>query len=237
MNCRDFQERILEFRDGEVGDETASAMRTHLEHCAACSADWRGLETEIKAYRDYADTVERDLDVSAAMWPRIKQRIASSTGLAGSHGPARSAWRVFFRQAAFAAALVAVSVAATLFAVRHYDFGGTKPAGMDQGSSFVQTSTRSGNSEKSLEGAMRAIRRAEHEYIDAIGVLTEIVEKRKQSMDPQLALQLERNLKAIDESIEATRKAYYAHPTDPYLALYMLTSYSKKVDLLQEVAS
>jgi hypothetical protein len=50
-------------------------------------------------------------------------------------------------------------------------------------------------------------------------------------------VELERNLKAIDENIEATRRAFREHPSDPEYALYMLAAYARKVDLLQEVAS
>jgi hypothetical protein len=91
--------------------------------------------------------------------------------------------------------------------------------------------------DKGLEAAVRAIQRAEQEYLQAIQVLSAIVDQRKSTLQAGLVQEMERNLKSIDESIAATRQAYYSHPSDPYLAQYMLAAYSKKVELLQELAS
>ena len=249
MKCEECRELLLEYRDGELDEELAASMQLHLGSCNGCAGELRSLETEGKLYSRYRQALEQDLDVDRAMWDAIRGKISSAAGVQG--GSTRSLkdspsghWRLgsalrhkFVRQAAMAAALVLISVSATLFAVRYFDRLKRHP--VDAGSvSLPSTDTeRSVGDEKSLEGAMRAIRNAEHDYIDAIRVLSEIVDKRKPTLDPRLALELERNLKAIDESIEATRKAYYARPSDPYLAQYMLTSYSRKVELLQEIAS
>jgi len=90
---------------------------------------------------------------------------------------------------------------------------------------------------KDLQSALLSIQRAEQEYIAAIQILGGIVDKRKATLDPSLAAELERNLKEIDERIASTRQAYHAHPADPELAYYMLTAYRKKVELLEELAS
>jgi hypothetical protein len=83
--------------------------------------------------------------------------------------------------------------------------------------------------QRSLQNALLAIQRAEREYVEAIRVLSGIVEVHKTSLDPKLAAELERNLKAIDEAIASTQKAYHEHPTDPELAQYMLAAYQKGV--------
>ena len=90
---------------------------------------------------------------------------------------------------------------------------------------------------RSLEAAVRALQRAERDYIDAIQVLSDIVEKRKPTLEARLLKELEQNIRAADASIEATRRAYYSHPSDPYLAQRMLTAYRQKVELLQELVS
>jgi hypothetical protein len=243
---------MVEYRDGELEEELAASMQLHLGSCHECAAELKALESERELYNKYRQALERGLEVDRGMWARIHGRISPSAarteaarrliasespnpGLSGSVLGHR-----FLRQAAMAAALVCISVAATLFAVRYFDQLKTHPGDLSPGSrpSIVAHDTnRSPGDGKSLEGAMRAIRKAEQDYIDAIGMLSDIADKRKPTLDPRLVLELERNLKAIDESIEAARKAYYSHPSDPYLAQYMLTSYSRKVELLQEITS
>jgi hypothetical protein len=128
------------------------------------------------------------------------------------------------RQALFAAALIVISVSATLLVVRF------------NGAGRQETVVRN-ESPKGLEAALLSIQRAEREYIDAIRVLSDILEKQKKSMDPRVVAEVEINLKIIDESIAATRQAYHEHPTDPELAHYMLSAYSKKVEILQELTT
>jgi hypothetical protein len=90
---------------------------------------------------------------------------------------------------------------------------------------------------KSLDAALRSIQRAEQEYLDAIRVLSAIVEKEKATINPGALAEFQRNLKMIDEHIAAARSAYYAYPSDPELAFYMLAAYSRKVEMLQDLAS
>jgi hypothetical protein len=81
------------------------------------------------------------------------------------------------------------------------------------------------------------VQRAEQEYLRAIQQLSAVVEKQKSTLDPRVIADLQRNLKLIDEHIAATRNAYYAHPQDPELGLFMLAAYSRKVQLLQDLTS
>jgi hypothetical protein len=138
--------------------------------------------------------------------------------------------RPWIRQAVAAAVLVGLSIAGTLFYV-----GRDRVVDRTANGSRISTLAETGS--KSLEDALRSIRNAEEEYIRAIQALNAIVERQKSSLDPQVLHELQVNLKVIDENIAATRLAYYAHPTDADLALFMLAAYSRKVELLQNLTS
>ncbi len=92
-------------------------------------------------------------------------------------------------------------------------------------------------SEQRLQIVRMKIRSAEGDYLDAIRILTSAAHKRKPKLDPQLVATLGRNLKMIDQTIAATRRAYATNPEDPDLAQYMLTAYARKVQVLEELAS
>lgn len=261
MKCRDFQDLIEDYHDGRLDAELAASVQLHLGNCPQCAETLVVMQNEEKLYQGYRETLERDLEIKPEMWSHVRARIESA-GIAQpharslpAHGIHLSRWLSFLggphwaRQLAFAALLVMVSVAGTLLVVRHRgdvtSNAQLQPVPLPEPISIpaperlavVPAGADEISSEKSLEAAVRAIQRAERDYLEAIQVLSDIVDRRKPSLDPRLVRELDVNLKAINANIEATRKAYYAHPSDPYLAQYMLTAYGKKVELLQDLAS
>jgi hypothetical protein len=89
----------------------------------------------------------------------------------------------------------------------------------------------------SVQFAVWSIRRAEEEYIEAIEVLTVALSERKDSIDPRLVASFEREVKAVDRNIAASRKAYRARPRDFDLGQHMLTAYARKLEMLQTLGS
>ena len=248
MKCEEALRRMEEYHDGELDSRTAAALESHLKECLSCARAREELNAESGIYEAYRQNLERELDVPPGMWPRVHAQAA----LARNQLSARFLRPLSFllprsplaRQAVFAALLVIVSIVGTLTAVKLFEtdqeVARSRPHAVSprQGSAgMVERRLGSPAENHSLESAMRSIRRAEQDYLEAIRLLSGIVDKRKPTLDPRLVAELERNLKAIDESITATRQAYLAHPSDPELALYMLAAYSKKVELLQELAT
>ncbi len=261
MNCSDFQDLIEDYHDGTLDEEIAASVQLHLGNCPQCAETLVMMQNEEKLYQSYRETLERELVVKPEMWSHVRARIETEGVLPPeartlpSRGVQLARWLSFLggphwaRQLAFAALLVVFSVAGTLLVVRNRA-DVTSSVRIQQvpapapGSTPTQahpaelrTAADDLTREGSLEAAVRAIQRAERDYLEAIHLLTDVVDRRKPSLDPKLVRELNSNLKAIDANIEATRKAYYAHPSDPYLAQYMLTAYGKKVELLQELAS
>jgi hypothetical protein len=239
MRCSDVLEVLEDYHYGELGEPAAARVRAHLSSCSPCSAELDALESEDRIYQDYSEGLDRELRLKPEMWQHIRLAIEPRPARR-RHWLSLPVWNYIpgsplMRQLVFAAALIVVSVGATLLAVR-FNGGEGKP-GMETASTSAGQVGSEPTGTKGLESALLSIQRAEREYIDAIRVLSEIVEKQKKSMDPRVVAEVEMNLRIIDESIAATRKAYHDHPSDPELAHYMLAAYSKKVEILQELTT
>ncbi len=236
MKCSQIRELIEDYHDEELDEVRKAGVAAHLSGCPECRRELRVLEAEGRLYDAYAAKADLGLEVPPHLPERIAARVSAATAGADRGGNPAGApwWRVLFpaapwvRQALAAVLLVAVSVSGTLILVRHYRDG-------ERDDSRPRTAVT--QSDGSLESALKSIQQAEQDYLAAIRVLTDIVEKQKPTLDPKTLAEVQANLKVIDEHIEATRRAYREHPTNADLALYMLSAYSRKVELLQELAS
>jgi anti-sigma factor RsiW len=239
VKCEQVRTMIEDLHYGELEEPQAAEVTAHLRDCPKCASELAMLEREARLYEAYAAKTESALEPPPDLWKRALD--SPGTGLrpvASDNRPvSRTRWlsalvpaSSWVGQAVAAILLVAISITCTLIVGEHYR--------AKRVASLQETSTTAGASEeKSLETALKSIQRAEQEYLTAIRELSAIAEKQKSSLDPRVVAELQASLKLIDEHIAATRKAYYAHPKDAELALYMLAAYSRKVELLQDLTS
>jgi hypothetical protein len=82
----------------------------------------------------------------------------------------------------------------------------------------------------------RQIARAEREYQKAIRLLDQAIAKQRDRLDPELIKQYESSLALIDDSINASRRAFRGRPDDPVAGQFLLAAYAKKLDLMQDIA-
>lgn len=80
------------------------------------------------------------------------------------------------------------------------------------------------------------IAKATREYQGAIKLLERTIAKRKADFDEGAGKQYEGSLALIDASIAASKQALRQQPNDPSAAKFLLAAYSRKVELMQEVA-
>lgn len=80
------------------------------------------------------------------------------------------------------------------------------------------------------------VREAEEKYLSAIAILTRDVNRRRSNLDPLVLAKFDTALASINRTIEETRSAARSNPDDPIALQYMLAAYSKKVELLREMA-
>jgi hypothetical protein len=244
MKCKECLKLLDGYRDGELDEKKTVAVENHIAECRACAGELDILKSEDELFERYRVSLQTEIADPAEGWNALREKLVTcdrSQRAPERAGPGESGWigrfvgSTLVRQAAFAAVVVVLSVSATLFVVNL----NRSKAPADSASSLPDQSAPAAfeASNTGLESAMNAVRRAEREYIQAIQILSEIVDRRMPSMDPVLAAKFRTNLKAIDENIAETRKAYYQRPSDPELAQFMLAAYSKKVELLQQLVT
>lgn len=89
MTCRDIEQQLTAYLDGELADDRGSAIRGHLRSCAAC----RQIAADESALRDGL----RDLppvDPPASLWANVQAQLASAE-VADARTPA---WRRALRR-------------------------------------------------------------------------------------------------------------------------------------------
>jgi anti-sigma factor RsiW len=145
MNCEQCKNELEDFIYGELGPRRAAEMRAHLESCAVCAALRDEIDCENGIFSRFYE--QTSIEPAAEMWDAIRARINSEAeGRAQTDGSASSldfrprefSWLerlralasaraprglltpASLRQAAFAALLVVLSVAATLIYVKTY---------------------------------------------------------------------------------------------------------------------
>src|SRR5262249_7205698 len=125
MNCERCQNELEDFLYGELDEARSDEVRAHLGACAACAALRAGLERENQLFSQFYERAS--IEPAGEMWEAIRARIAAEP----RPEPAREAggptwlerlrgglfgWLLtpaVARQAAFAALLIALSVALT----------------------------------------------------------------------------------------------------------------------------
>jgi hypothetical protein len=247
MNCKECRRFLEDYHDGELGGRDASLVESHIAECKACADELAILKSESELFERYRISAQSEIGETPPGWDALREKIMASPEHARGRqamGDVRHGWWNLFsgpyliRQVAFAVVLVVLSVSTTLLVVNRNR--GIIPAPADSVARKsvnpeITPAIDSGNT--GLESAMNAVRRAEREYIQAIQLLSESVDRRIPTLDPTLAAKFRKHLKAIDENIAETRKAYYERPTDPDLAQFMLAAYSRKVELLQQMVT
>jgi anti-sigma factor RsiW len=264
MNCERCQTDLEDFLYGELTERRAAEVRSHLAECATCAAARAEVERENDLFaRFYEQTA---MEPGSEMWDAIRARIAT-----GSHSRAKEEPRWFDwwlrpavpRQAAFAIALIVLSVAATTFFLKRGSDKSQDVAGGNPSTSptpqiaaptptpdsllATQSPTPIATPVKPPSAAPprrlteqqainQQIARAEREYQGAIRLLDRAIAKRRDALEPDVLKQFESSLALIDDSIAKSRQALREKPNDVIAGQFLLAAYAKKVELMQDLA-
>jgi anti-sigma factor RsiW len=132
MNCERCKNELEDFLYGELSEARAAEVRAHLANCAVCAALRNEVERENEIFARFYELTS--IEPAAEMWDAIRARINAEpqgqaqiereTGWlerlrAGAFG--RLLAPATLRQAAFAALLIALSVAATTIYLKRGD--------------------------------------------------------------------------------------------------------------------
>lgn len=284
INCEICRNELEDYLDGESDQATSVAIRAHLESCAACASARGEIERENAIYSGFYE--ETEIEPSPASWIAVRDRIREErVQIAGFSGDAATrngsflvglltqlTWisrPVVLQQAAFAIALIVLSVAMTLYFVRQQ---GTsvpgeslmaveqktvrtpitpEPSQSPERSESVAVDAKTApptarTEHKRINRPVKAVSesdllatqvaRAEREYLNAIKLLDRAIARRRDEMDPFVMQQYEASLALIDQSIESSRNAYRQNRNDLNASQFLISAYSRKVELMQDIA-
>ncbi|HKQ78557.1 MAG TPA: zf-HC2 domain-containing protein [Blastocatellia bacterium] len=130
MNCESCKKEIEDFLYGELGEARAANVRAHLANCAVCAAFRDEIERENEIFARFYE--QTSIEPAGEMWEAIRARINTEPQpvlerkspwleklRAGAF--ARLLAPATLRQAAFAALLIVLSVAATTIYLKRGD--------------------------------------------------------------------------------------------------------------------
>jgi tetratricopeptide (TPR) repeat protein len=216
MKCATARKRISDYVDGALGPDGEAELKAHLEGCPDCRELARDFASIVRGAKSLSSP-----EPSAAVWSRIAAGVREARPAAPATAPEKRTWlRTFWRPAgwayATAAALLLLAVGGVIF--RQVQ----KPAaGAEKG--------------RSVEYTVAKLQEAQDYYEKAIQALNEAVESQEGGMDPRLAEVFNRNLAAMDETIQACRRIIRQDPENVTVRAYLLTAYREKVNFLEEM--
>jgi anti-sigma factor RsiW len=213
MKCSTAQELISDYVDGALGPDGEAELNAHLEGCPSCRELARDFSVIASAARGLPS-----LDPSAAVW----QKIAAGVRQVRRDAPAEAAERRgrvrrFWRPAGWA---YAAGAALLLLAI---------------GGGVFRLAAAEAEKGRSVEFTLAKLQEAQGYYEKAIQALNEAVEAQESRMDPRLADVFQRNLAAMDETIQACRQIVEQDPDNLTVRAYLLTAYREKVNFLEEM--
>lgn len=233
---------LHDYVDGAGSPAERSTIDQHLATCASC----RQLVDDLREIARAVTSLElRDPPVRA--WSRIERAIklerehgvtgpdaargahvpgggtgaGSGTGKAGPYK-----WAPWL--AAAAALVLATVVGLRVMPGRQ----GATPAPVD--ASATGNASAAGNTAASVESELRL---AESHYENAIKGLEQITKADDQSLDPQTAATLQKNLAVIDEAISESRAAIRAQPANEPAQQSLIENFKTKISLLQDTVA
>jgi hypothetical protein len=213
-------DRLSEYLDGELSRRERAAADRHLAACPECA----GVLAELRSLVATAGLLP-DAAPARDLWPGIQARLAPrpvGVALAPGVNPL-SSWRrrvvVSVPQLAAAGLAVMVFSAAAAWLVA----GGSAPGGPGVPAAAVAASP---HAEVVLAGYEPAMADLESEY-----------ERRRDQLDPETILVVERNLAIIDAAIREAQEALGTDPSSGFLNAHLAETVRRRMTLLREVAS
>jgi hypothetical protein len=228
MRCEEARARLDEWADGTLSEVEHQAVAAHLETCAACAAEARGLEgllaaaaelpREIRPPRDLWAGIDARLDAPETEIPA--STIAISTRRRPSAGLPR--WALV----AAALALVVVTAAVSSMLTRRYDEAIALKLRRAGGDAPAATGAPTGGTPGAGDQEARFLA-ASQELLDGL---------ERQNLSPETMEIVRRNLAAIDAAIVELHAALERDPGNGELNRMLLATYQRKIDLLEQAA-
>ena len=228
-----YRESIHELVDGTIGGIRRAELQRHLADCAECRA-WLA---DMEAIRDAAGSLD-PLEPPDGVWLQIAGRLHQEGRVA--RPPARQpAPARHVALLAIAASLLLAVGAAVVMLLPQYR---TNNAGPRSAAIDTPAPTR-GNpgGDVAVESVEAEFRLAEQHYQNAIAKLEQAVRldqaasgRDSNTLDPQTAAMLQKNLQVIDQAIAESRSGLRTDPLSAAALASLFDALRRKVALLQD---
>ncbi len=226
MRTRDeWTARLSEYIDGELEEAELRGMEAHLLECGECAAT----VDELRAVVAQAASLPQ-LPPAHDLWPGIEAQLTPRARTLAAPDArvvplARVRRRFLFTVPQLAAAVLTaalLSASGVWAALRH------APA-VEPGSA-VAAAPADGRSAATAVSFTTA-------YDHAVADLEAEFEHRRNELDPETIIVVERNLQIIDGAIAEARRALTADPSSAFLSEHLADTMRRKMDLLRQAAS
>lgn len=218
---RHLDERLDDWLDGELAPAERLEAERHLSDCAEC----RETAARLRALRDEAGALPRELVPARDLWPGIAARLQELAVVpfpapSASPFPARRSPSRPLALAAAAAVLMALSSLLTLQAVRRESVPGRPGAG----ALVLRTA------------AGEPVAEVDREYERAATELVAALNERRDVLAPATLAAVNHGLAQIDEALAEIRGALARDPGSRELTRLLTTTHKRRVEMLRRVA-
>ena len=227
MKYDSFAEAVSALADGTLDAAERPRVEAHIEACEDC----RELLDDLRALRREASAFPRE-PLPPALWPRVAARLREQGVRDDAESDRPSPW---WQWAAIAALLVlAVGAGLMVTWMRRPPLQTTSASQPHQDSGVRPGSTGNAGGSASVQGIEAELRMAEEHYEKAIGGLEQVANSDPESLDPQVAATVKRNLEVIDQAIAESRSALRTEPQNQPARESLFDALRRKIVLLQE---
>jgi anti-sigma factor RsiW len=220
VSCEQFEPQIGELVDGTLDGAARHALEAHLSTCPTCAR----LVDDLLVVRRAARALT-PLAPPARLKARVEDAVARDRQARQSKGP----WRRFVLPLT-AAAVVVLAVAAGLLLKSGADAPATPqttPAPVDP-----QTAT-----EAELIGSVEAELQQTERHLERAVTGLEVLARDRQTLDPQVAAEVQKNMLVIDRAIGESRAALRTDPLSAEAQDSLFEAFRAKIALLQDTVA
>jgi len=220
--CAAFEATLPDYLGGTLADD--GAARAHIVSCESCRALVRDME-RIRARAATLPTLHPPRD----LWAGIEARIHAMPQEAAPSRRLATRWlsqRWYGAPLARAAVLVIATASVTLLATHQWNGTPTQP----------RTIAQPRTSLSPVSNQPAAARTSEFIYDQQISAMRQILDARRDQLDPKTVAIIEKNLRVIDTAIAESRAALARDPANRFLAGQLDASLNTKLELLRTVA-
>ena len=225
-----YVESIQELIDGTIVAIRRAELERHLATCDEC----RALLADMQAIRDSADALD-PLDPPAGVWLQIAGRLRQEGRVQAPPVPTVSRTPRYAILAIAASLVLVVGMAIALVVTQYRTPSQPAPA------PAVAQAPGNPSQDVAVESVEAEFRLAEQHYQNAIAKLEQAAKldqaassRDANTLDPQTAAMLQKNLQVIDQAIAESRAALQSEPLSASARDSLFDALKRKVALLQD---